>query len=270
MSKYTTEVRYICEEYAGYDESQDYPKVNEIISAAIPHIFEDFPIFDESYREVLETKILRHYYTREIGFETVALWKFHLNTKLNEIMPYYNRLYKANTFEFNPFYDVNLTRTHTGKSATGVAEGETATGHSTGDSESTGTSKGSTAGQTVNNLTTNSLNKFSETPQGGLEGLRNDTYLTSATMDENNNISTENRTGTTETETSDKSATYADTSSNRNLNRDVNTTEDYVETVIGKQGGTSYAKMYKEYMDAMINLDMRVINDLAPLFMNLW
>ena len=54
-----------------------------------------FPIFDENYRSVLETKILRHYYTREIGFETVGLWKHYLKTKLNEIMPKYNKLYEA-------------------------------------------------------------------------------------------------------------------------------------------------------------------------------
>ena len=43
----------------------------------------DYPIFDENYREVLETKILKHFYFREIGFETFALWKFKLNEKLN-------------------------------------------------------------------------------------------------------------------------------------------------------------------------------------------
>lgn len=69
-----------------------------------------FPIFDESYRSVIETKILRHYYTREIGLETVGLWKLKLNTKLNEIMPYYNKLYKSELIEFNPLYDVELTR----------------------------------------------------------------------------------------------------------------------------------------------------------------
>ena len=34
MSKYTTEVRYICEHYAGYDESKDFTSVAEIIEKA--------------------------------------------------------------------------------------------------------------------------------------------------------------------------------------------------------------------------------------------
>ena len=63
MSKYTTEVRFICENACGYRESQDYDKIDEIIAGSLSKIFDfDFPIFDENYRGVLETKILRHYY----------------------------------------------------------------------------------------------------------------------------------------------------------------------------------------------------------------
>ena len=63
MSKYTTEVRYICEYYASLSESADYTGINEIISKARNKIFSfDYPIFDESYREILETKILKRYY----------------------------------------------------------------------------------------------------------------------------------------------------------------------------------------------------------------
>lgn len=36
MSKYTTQLRYICEVEAGYTESQPYSKVNEIVKAAAP------------------------------------------------------------------------------------------------------------------------------------------------------------------------------------------------------------------------------------------
>lgn len=113
MSRFTTEVRYICETIAGYDESQGYGKVEEILEEAAPEIFEDFPIFDETYRLPLEVKILRHYYTREISEETVALWKFRLNDMMNLIMPYYNKLYESDLLKFNPFYDVDLTRDYT-------------------------------------------------------------------------------------------------------------------------------------------------------------
>lgn len=54
-----------------------------------------YPIFNETYREILNQKILNHYYMDEIGLETANLFKFYLNNKMNEIMPYYNELYKA-------------------------------------------------------------------------------------------------------------------------------------------------------------------------------
>ena len=92
MSKYTTEVRYICEMYAG-GTSGDYDDIDDIVSSAREAIFASYPIFDEQYRPVLEKKILKHYYTREIGEESVGLWKMRLNNKLNEIMPYYNQLF---------------------------------------------------------------------------------------------------------------------------------------------------------------------------------
>lgn len=115
LSKYTTEVRYICENAAGYKESKGYADVDKIIEDSIDYVFSfDFPIFDVNYKNVLCTKILRHYYTREIGFETVGLWRLKLETKLNEIMPYFNQLYKSELLKFNPLYDVDLNTTHVG------------------------------------------------------------------------------------------------------------------------------------------------------------
>lgn len=58
-------------------------------------LFDKYPIWSEGYRETLNKKILSHFFMREIGYETVAMWRFALNRKLNEIMPYYNDLYKV-------------------------------------------------------------------------------------------------------------------------------------------------------------------------------
>ena len=88
MSKYTTEVRYICEMYAGLEESVGFADVGKVITDSRDKIFDfQYPIFDENYRAALESKILLHYYTQEIGLETVGLWKLKLQAKMNEIMP---------------------------------------------------------------------------------------------------------------------------------------------------------------------------------------
>lgn len=109
MSKYTTEVRYIVEHFSHVDNMDtNFMSIDEMCDKAQDKIFDDYPIFDESYRKLLNRKILRHYYTREIGMETFALWKLHLNNRLNEVMPYYNQLYKSELLKFNPFYDVDL------------------------------------------------------------------------------------------------------------------------------------------------------------------
>lgn len=113
MAKYTTQVRTICEVNAGLTESVGFNDIDEVIEKAIPNIFNfDFPLFDESYKNVLCSKILIEYYTREIAFETVGLWKLKLRAKLNKIMPYYNQLYKSALLDFNPFYDVDLEKTY--------------------------------------------------------------------------------------------------------------------------------------------------------------
>lgn len=116
MSKYTTEVRYICEKFAGKDTSVDYNKVDEVINASRAYIFDfDYPIFDVLYKPRLECKILKHFYTREIGAETVGLWKLFLNRKMNEIMPYYNQRYNSELITFNPLHntDISVTRNDT-------------------------------------------------------------------------------------------------------------------------------------------------------------
>lgn len=130
MSKYTTEVRFICEDAAGLTESAGFNSIEDkiidptpgaivyeqgILSKAAEKIFDfPFPIFDEAYRVPLEKKILRHYYTREICEETVGLWKLRLSDRLNMIMPYYNQMYTSELLKFNPLYDVELSRSHTG------------------------------------------------------------------------------------------------------------------------------------------------------------
>ena len=153
MSKYTTEVRYICESYAGLKQSVGFDSVESVIASAVPKIFNfSFPIFDEAYRSVLCAKILREFYTREISEETVGLWKLRLSQKLNNIMPYYNQLYRSELIEFNPLYDVDVTRTHSGNR----------------NEESNTNSNGTT------------YDLYSDTPQNGLSGVDNENYLTSA------------------------------------------------------------------------------------------
>lgn len=271
MSVYTTQVRFICEAESGLKKSVGYNDVETVIKNAIPNIFSfDWPIFDETYRNVLETKILKHYYTREIGLETYGLWKLKLDTKLNEIMPYYNQLYKSALLDFNPFYDVDLTRNHSGKkTGTEALKGNVdVNGQVIVDNHGNVNTIDNT---TVNNTaTSDNLDKYSATPQGTLDNLKNDKYLTNARMITDTNTSNGTTNGKTDTSTDSTTDTTTNTTTTTNNNTTINNTEDYLETVKGKQGTQSYAGLLLEFRETFINIDMMVIDDLSELFMNIW
>lgn len=71
-----------------------------------------YPIFDEDYRNVLNNNIIKHYYFREIGVETVDKFIFFLNRKMQLIMPYYNQMYETTLIEINPLHTVNYSVTN--------------------------------------------------------------------------------------------------------------------------------------------------------------
>ena len=246
MSKYTTEVRFICETYAGYNESQDYDKVNEIVENSRRNIFGDYPIFDEAYRPVLEKKILKHYYTREISAETVGLWKLWLNNKMNEIMPYYNQLYKSQLLEFNPFYDIDYTRDYNRKN------------EEHGDGRSDGTDKRNESNTNSNSSSDTAWNMFSDTPQGGLNGVENGNYLTSATKN------------TDEASASGSSTHIANNTSSSGYINNMRGLEDYIEHVRGVHGGATMSKRLDEFRKTFLNIDLQIINELKSLFFYLW
>ena len=114
MSDYTTQLRFICESYAGRtEEGSQATDIDDIIALARPQLFNfDYPIFDDAYKPELESKIINHFYTQEIGQETVGLFKQRLKTKMREIMPYYNQLYMSERLKFDPFKNADYIDTH--------------------------------------------------------------------------------------------------------------------------------------------------------------
>lgn len=306
-SKYTTEVRYICEQKAGLQESVGFNNINSVLDKSWDKIFTtNWEIFDESYRKILCEKILRSYYTREICAETVGLWQLWLDSTLCEIMPMYNQLYKTTIYEFNPLYNTDMTTTFT-KTVTGN-DSKTTTGNNSkwndvstsskntktddytvkDSSKTDSTSKGNTNSERSNNDTFDETNKFNDTPQGGVNGIESGNYLTDIRM-----IS---RTGTT-TNSSDENSTSSlnGTYTNENLNKGTTvnegttrsntsetgttnasetgtseTTETWTEKVMGKNNSENYGQLLVEFRKSIINIDKMIIDELKPLFMQLW
>lgn len=315
MSKYTTEVRFICESIAGLTESAGYNSIDSILNESIPKIFDfDYPIFDENYRRVLEKKILKHYYTREICMETYGLWKLKLDDKMNLIMPYYNELYKSAALEFNPFWDVDLTTDHvntnTGESLavnTNTRKNDENVNGSYNDkthgiySENGEENRTSTANEEHEDErhgtdTNTRWDLYSDTPQGGIQGianaddpsLANNAYLTNARRITDNGTDSDITDGTKNTTINDEinrdksgnnDITKNGTSNNKinqtitdngNLTTNINNTEDYLQHIKGKRGGKSYSKLLEEYRKTFLNIDKLIIEELSDLFFGLW
>ena len=275
MSKYTTEVRYICETLSGLSESVGYNDVEQVIKNCLPKVFDfRFPIFDENYRQVLETKILRHYYTREIGLETVGLWKLKLNTKLNEIMPYYNKLYKSELIDFNPLYDVDITREREtkGNGTKDTESSENRANSNNTDRQFNGDESSNSNGTQNQNTNGNGNSMYSDTPQGSITDLQSGKYLTNATFDSANNTFSGashddlNRI----TRNGENVINDNNTESESSSNTTITNTEEYLEHVYGSNGGESFSKRVADYRNTFINIDMMVINELEELFFGLW
>ena len=122
MSKHTTMVRWYCEYLYNHRNSEvPTPSTWETDpSVIIPYaanIIFHFPyeLWDEDYKPVLTQKILQHYYFREIGEETTAMWQYRIRQTMQEIIPYYNKLYDTTIREYEPLYNRNFTEEYTNK-----------------------------------------------------------------------------------------------------------------------------------------------------------
>ena len=83
------------DQYAPHQPQTTYgPRLCDVLNYGYDLGMQDYPIFDEEYRDTLNQKIINHFYTREIGAETPALFIFWLNRQLAERMPQINAVYK--------------------------------------------------------------------------------------------------------------------------------------------------------------------------------
>lgn len=140
---------------------------------------------------------------------------------------------------------------------------------------------------------------YSDTPQGAITNVRNESYLTNArhvvddgtgsthsntttfgkkvVVDDTGtqqNGGTSKNTGTQNIEETETNTGTQKNDGNKTFKSEfttgVNTTEEYLEHVKGKTPGASYSKLLTEYRDTFLNIDMMIIDDLSDLFFGLW
>lgn len=160
-----------------------------------------YPIFNEDYRPIINGKIVDQFYNREIGMETIDDFKLVMRRTLQQIMPYYNKLYDAENIEYGALQTMDIhsvsesvldgsetsTATNTAESGTKskaravqsstpqtflAGNGDYATGASDTNSESEANSGATNSMESNSDTNTNSDNRVT-----GWQGIASDLIM---------------------------------------------------------------------------------------------
>lgn len=154
MSKYTMTIKDIIDDYSLLSESK---KIDDKLDYARQYIFDfNYPVIDQITKKRIEIAILKHYYFREIAFETVGIFKIKLNDRLNLIMSRYNALYEKQDLSLSPYINSYLNE------------------------------NGTTNGTSDTDVNNEDWQTTSDTPQGILTDLKEGKYSSMAVYNENN------------------------------------------------------------------------------------
>ena len=266
MSKYTTQVRYILEtEYKKSHPNDVELNPLDVVNYSGSTVMSidkardftmdvQFVIVDEVLRQMNHAcnMVLLKNYTREIGLETVGLWKLKMQTRLNEIFPYYADLYNTMFEKYDPFIDTDMT--HTTKGENGSIETEK------GDIADKVITENGNSEYTNNSVTTsNNKDKYSDTPQGSLQNVETGEYLTNARIVDNN---------VNDDDTGESSYSKNLTDKTKiDVTKQKDNTMETTTTIKGKSSGVSYARMMIEYRKSIININAQFIDEFKDLFM---
>ena len=116
MAKYSVELRKIISTL-GEEEVKSWFMRYELSDYLTD---EEIDIIDERgtwNKEKLAQKIIDHYFMREIGFETVALFKHQVKVAMQEIMEEKLPLIYSASIEYDPLVNVDFTEEYSGQNA---------------------------------------------------------------------------------------------------------------------------------------------------------
>lgn len=232
MASYTIELRRVCELYTR-ETVESWFKDYELSDYLSPSQIESITKANLWNKDNLAKKIVDHYFMREIGFETPALFEHYAKVEMQEIMEYYLPLIYSNSIEFDPLVNVDYTETFE-REIEGNAQNQ-------GSSNSSSSNKSS------------GLNVNSDTPQGQIskQDILQGNYASNTTANEN------------EANINDKTNTESSGSSN--------TLENYSKRIKGNSGVSATAQaLIKQYRDIVKAYDKEIIDKLNSLFMGIY
>lgn len=152
MAKYSITVQELCTDYYSREEIENWFKNYDISHYLTPEQINQIQKFDVWNKNRLASKIVDHYYTREIGFETPELFKHYAKVFMQEIME--SKFQKIYTLflEYDPLSSVDYVEEYTRE----IEGSSNAQGNSTSNSNSSGLGINNDTPQT--NITKQDLN----------------------------------------------------------------------------------------------------------------
>ena len=296
MATYTMELRNYIEMWS---QDEALPQ-RDVIEKGRKQLFDfPYPFFDEAYRSIFETNFIRTFYMKEIGFETEGLFKFQLETWLNVNMPYFNKLFESELFEYDPLTNSKMNVTH--KKVTDTLENEEAlranqqqqTGTSQSDGTMSGTGKSTgTENQSGNTTTLKTDDDFnreleSNNPDSRLAITANDgqgVIQYASNIKEKNTNNTSNGSSNQHSEasstvdnenenTSHEEAQMSNTTNgtqNEQVDKTINNVEDFIQERIGKIGVQSYPELIEKYRRSLLRIENDIFREMKQLFMMIY
>lgn len=232
MAKYTMELRKVCDYYTR-EEVEKWFKNYELTDFLRPDEIESIKTANIWSKDRLAKKIVDHYFMREIGFETPALFKHYAMVTMQEIMEEKLPLIYSSSIKYDPLINVDYTETF--------------------EREQEGTASNNGESNSNSNSNSESLNINNSTPQTRItrQDLETGVYANNVAQSENNSS------------INDKTTTKNDGSSKSN--------ESYKKQVKGNSGVSATAqKMIEQYRQNIIAIDRDIIQELNILFMGLY
>ena len=232
MASYTMELRKVCDYYTRAEVEnwfKDYNLEDYLTSEQIQSIT-SAGLWS---KEKLASKIVDHYFMREIGFETPGLFAHKVKITMKEIMEDYLPVIYSNSIKFDPLVNVDYT-----ESLERTIEGS---------SENSGSSESSS------NSESSGLNIQNNTPQENItrQNLESGVYASQINQSDN------------ETEISDSTTTENSGSSSQ--------TEEYTKRVKGNSGVSATAQaLIMQYREQIRAVDREIIMSLNSLFMGIY
>lgn len=240
---------------------------NNLTKNIFPEYYE-FYNDDEKSRKEFEDKFIRHYYYREIGFETPFMFIQKLETHLLVNMPYWKQLYQTEVECRNINFMLNKDLRETFIREVDAENQTLGTNTSQQNTSSSNSISQNGTSSSTQNASSTTTHQESSIRDGVARASLEDGFLTGVSSDNGNNNSSEN--GTTNMAGNSKSSDDIKSKGTMTQSGNEKVLEKTDLLSQGNIGITSSAQLLKEWREVLINMDKIIIDSCNDLFMKIY